>query len=119
VSISAISLNGSSLPQASGFDVRSEYLAGVTTLANGDVRRDLVDANVKRRFVVSWVHVSASDRDTIETAYTAAVAGSVSFVTPEGDTTTVTAAPSPSMTAQGYSDGKNMYYRLSLELWEV
>ena len=119
MAVTVVTLNGTTLPQASGFDIRTEYLAGVTTLANGDIRRDLVDSNRKRRFVLSWVHQNKTNRDAIETAYTAAVAGAVNLVTPDGDTVSVTAPPQPGIQASGYSTGAAMYYRISLELWEV
>jgi hypothetical protein len=99
--------------------VRTEYLGAATTLANGKLRRDLVNTQAKRRFSLAWTRLSASQRADVEAAYDAAVKGEVAFVGPDGVTCTVTAGPQPAASFEGWVSARKVYFRGSLELYEA
>ena len=119
MAISTLSLNGVPLVAPSAFNVRTEYLGAATTLANGKLRRDLVNAQAKRRFSLAWTRLSASQRADVEGAYDAAVKGEVSFVGPDGVSCTVTAGPQPSASFEGWVSARTVFFRGSLELYEA
>lgn len=120
MAINTIVLNSSNLPQVSGYSQRMEYLGGATVLANGDLRRDLVDSNGKRRWTLTWSALDSSGISTILSAWGAAVAADVSFTSPDGTGYTVNAGQNPSMQWEAYKvAGGALRYRATLELWEA
>ncbi len=121
-------LNGDTLAQCSGFSVRLEFLGSAVTLASGGLRRDLVDANLKRRWTVSWTALTVGEAITIIEAWADAVAGDVYFIPPDYTITdpetdlgyTVNAGPNPQSTFEAYLvAGGTLRYRASVELWEA
>lgn len=116
-------LNGATLAQCSSFSVRLEFLGSAVTLANGELRRDLVKTLVKRRWTLSWVALSVSEAITVIEAWAAAVAGDVKFIPPDYGTGTgydVNAGANPQSTFEAYQvAGGTLRYRASIELWEV
>jgi len=120
MAINTIVINSVNQPQVSQYSIRIEYLGGSVTLANGGLRRDLVNANGKRRWSLSWSALTATQLGTVLTAHAAAVAGDVTFTSPDGTGYTVNAGPNPVMSWEAYQvAGGALRYRASMELWEV
>ena len=121
-------LNGATLAQCSSFSVRIEWLGSAVGLANGGLRRDLVNANLKRRWSLSWVALTVSEAITIIENWADAVAGDVKFIPPDYTITDpetdlgydVNAGQNPQSTFEAYQvAGGSLRYRASIELWEA
>ena len=120
MAINTIVVNSNNLPQVSQYSTRIEYLGGAVTLASGDLRRDLVDGNGKRRWTLTWAALTSTELGNVIAAHSSAVAGDVSFTSPDGTGYTVNAGPNPTMTWEAYKvPGGVLKYRASMELWEV
>lgn len=117
--ISTLVLNGQALAPPSAYSKRTEYVGASTTLANGKLRRDLVQSQAKRRFTLAWTRLNAAQLAAVEAAYDAAVKGEVSFVGPDGVACTVTAGPQPSASFEGWVSARTVFFRGSLELYEA
>ena len=68
VTVYAPVLAGSTLPHVSDFDFDYEKPSAEQEMANGTLVRDIIGAS-KYRFYLKWNRVSASEFDTIRTAY--------------------------------------------------
>jgi hypothetical protein len=133
VTINVLTLDGTTLPSPSAMTMRGEFLGGAVVLADGTLRRDLLDGDLKRRWTLSWVKLTAAQLATVQAEYEDAVAGDVAFnppdltpvyalTTPFAQTNayTVNAGPTPGMTWEAYkAAGSVLYYRASFELFEV
>ena len=120
MAISTVSINSVNQAQVSGYSVTTFWQGGAIDLANGEIRRDLVDANAKRKFSLTWVDVSGTELAALLTAHAATVNGDVTFVPPEGGSYTVNAGKTPSITYEAYRpSGADPRFRCSMELWEV
>lgn len=117
--ISTVTLNGSTLPGPTTYRKDVEFVGGSVTLANGTVRRDLVRATAARKYALAWVALSTTDKGTLETAWAAAVAGEVSFASPDGDSVTVTAPPDARLSFEAYQSQGVLLWKTAIELWEV
>lgn len=109
----AITLAGIVLAPENQFQSRLEWRGGATVLANGNIRRDLVQASPKHVFTLSWPWLTATDRANLESAYEAAVNGPVSFVAPDGETYTVTAAEEAALEFDAFRSAGRLIYRTS------
>jgi hypothetical protein len=118
MSIGAVALNSKALPVPAGYQVRVEYLGAPTKLADGSIRRDLVNSTGVRRYTLVWNALTEDDKDDIEDAYDDAVAGDVALTLPDSTSDTVTAKPSPSLQFEAYHSGGVLRYRVTMELWE-
>ncbi len=120
MSVSTTRLNNIPLAQVADYSISTAYVGGAVTLANGALRRDLMDVNAKRRFSLAWVGLTSAELATIEAAYAAAVAGDVAFVGPDGASCNVNAGPNPGLRKEAYKvAGGTLRWRCSFELWET
>jgi hypothetical protein len=131
VTIYATLLNGSTLASPAAMNGSDEFLGGATQLADGSLRRDLVQANGKLRWSLSWVKLTAAELATLQGAFAAAVAGDVEFSPPDleplydeddeqTNAYTVNAGQNPRLTWEAYKvANQDLRYRASLELFEV
>jgi hypothetical protein len=120
MAINTIVINSVNQPQVSQYTTRIEYLGGSTILASGDLRRDLVDSNGKRRWTLTWASLDSTDLGKVITAHSSAVAADVGFTSPDGTGYTVNAGPNPSMQWEAYKvPGGVLRYRVTMELFEV
>lgn len=117
--ISTVKLNGSTLPGPTTYKKDVEFVGGSTTLANGKVRRDLVRATAARKYALSWVALTTGEKGVLESAWAAAVAGEVSFESPDGDNTTVTAPPDARISFEAYVSQGALLWKSAIELWEA
>jgi hypothetical protein len=92
---------------------------GSVTLANGTVRRDLVRTAAARKYALAWSALTTAQKATLESAWAAAVAGEVSFESPDGDNTTVTAPPDARLSFEAYQSQNSLLWKSAVELWEV
>jgi hypothetical protein len=116
----SITLDETDLPQVSEFSVGVAYIGGAAQLADGGLRRDLMDASAKRRFSLAWTALSASELGDVLDGFDGAVAGDVDFDAPDGGEYTVNAGTTPSLRYEAYVvAGGNLLYRCSMELWEA
>jgi len=121
-------LGGSALPwpqQDGGYRVRYEYRGGASVMANGAVNYDLVASGMKRVVSLTWINLSATDRDTVQTRLTSLGTSSATLVTPENASITVTLDENmtlPDWNSVGVPDGsggQNLRYSGSVTLREV
>lgn len=120
MSISATKLNGVTLPQVASYSISTAYVGGAVTLASGQIRRDLMNNNAKRRISLAWVALTGAELATIEAAYHAAVQGDVAFVGPDGMTCNVNAGTTPGLNKEAFRvAGGALRWRCSFELWEA
>jgi hypothetical protein len=133
MTIYTTTLNGTALAAPAAMNGSAEFLGGATTLADGGLRRDLVDTSAKKRWSLSWVKLTATELGTIQTAFAAAVAGDVAFNPPDleplydedephaqTNAYTVNAGQTPRLTWEAYKiAGQALRYRAALELSEV
>lgn len=117
--ISTVTLNGSALPGPTTYRKDVEFVGGSVTLASGKVRRDLVRATAARKYALSWVALTTTQKTTLEAAWAAAVAGEVAFVAPDGDTVTVTAPPEARISFEAYVSQGVLLWKTAIELWEA
>lgn len=133
MTIYATILNGTTLAAPSAMNGSDEFLGGATTLADGSIRRDLVQADGKLRWSLAWVKLTKTELGTLQTAFAAAVAGDVEFNPPDQEPLyaeaephaqtnayTVNAGQNPRLTWEAYKvAGQTLKYRASMELFEV
>lgn len=121
-------LGGSALPwpqHDGGYQVRYEYRGGVMQMANGALNFDLVATGSKRVITLTWIHLSATDRDTVMTRLSSLGTSSATLVTPENASITVTLDENmtlPTWNTIGVPDGsggQNLRYTGSVTLREV
>ena len=89
---SAPILNSVTLPHIAKDDGYTEWVGvrgGTTILADGTLRRQLVQSANKRRFALRWKALTGTQKTAIETALNSAGSGSVSFTAPTGTAYTV------------------------------
>jgi hypothetical protein len=116
----SITLNSDALAMASEFSVSLAYIGGAAQLADGGLRRDLMDASAKRRISMAWTALTADELSTILGAFDDAVGADVSLVAPDGGTYTVNAGTTPSLRYEAYVvAGGTWRFRCSMELWEA
>jgi len=123
-----LKLSGDTLAQCNNFSVTFAYVGSAVTLADGGLRRDLVDANYKRRWSLSWTALTQSELNTIIAAWADAVAGDVKFIPPDYTISDplidlgydVNAGSNPQSTFEAYVvAGGTLRWRASIELWEA
>lgn len=120
MSISATKLNGVTLPQVASYSISTTYIGGAVTLATGQIRRDLMAANAKRRFSLAWVALTSAELATVEAAYHAAVNGDVAFVGADGISCNVNAGATPGLNKEAFRvAGGALRWRCSFDLWEA
>ena len=122
MTINTIALGGHNLPQCQVFSVRVDYLGGATTLADGSLRRDLMDTACRHRWTLTWVSLTGTEIGNILHAFDGAVAGDVAFTAPDGTGYTVNAGEKPTLSWDAYKvagAGGVLRYRASMELAEV
>lgn len=113
-------LNNVTLADPTTYTVQGVWLGGAVQLANGNLRRDLVNGSMKRRFSLAWVALSSAQLAAITSAFAAAVAGDVPFVGPDGTSCNVNAGMTPVLNYETFVVGGGaLLYRCSLELWEA
>jgi hypothetical protein len=117
--IATVKLNGSVLPGPTTYRKDVEFVGGSVTLANGTVRRDLVRTAAARKYALAWVALTTTQKGTLETAWAAAVAGEVSFESPDGDNVSVTAPPDARLSFEAYQSQNSLLWKSAIELWEV
>jgi len=94
-------------------------------MANGAVNYDLVASGMKRVVSLTWINLSATDRDTVQTRLTSLGTSSATLVTPENASITVTLDENmtlPDWNSVGVPDGsggQNLRYSGSVTLREV
>ena len=104
-----------------GYKVKDDFRGYGSTMADGSVVFDLVNASVKRTFTLRWNALTATERGTIETAFGAIKNASGAFVGPDGTSCNVTRDPSnQSIEFEAYVvAGGALRYRAELTLREV
>lgn len=117
-------LAGTNLPQPvadGGYKVKDTYRGYASTMADGSVNFDLVNASVKRTFTLRWNALTATERTNIETAFDSIKNSSATFVSPTGNSHTVTRDPgNDSIEFEAYVvAGGALRYRAELTLREV
>ena len=83
-------LGGSTLTVPSGYTVTLSYRGGRQLMADGTLVTDLVNANAKRVFNLSWLALTDAQRSTLETAYATVKDTSATYVDISGTSYTVT-----------------------------
>lgn len=84
--MAAWNLAGTQLPAPASYDIEIEYRGAVATMADGSQQTDLVNANAKRLWTLTFDNLDSTDRATVETAYGATVAAASSTFYDEGNT---------------------------------
>ena len=102
-------LGSVTMPAIAAADGYSEVLAyrgGMRRKANGSVTTQLVDANVKRKFRLTWPALTDAQKTTVTSAFATVDDSSASFTAPTGTTYTVTRDPdSPGVSFDMYMIG--------------
>ena len=115
-------LGGTSLRQPKEFSYSIEYRGGIRTMADGSTITDLVNANAKRVFTLRWDAMTATEKDTLITAFAAIKTASGTFLSPENVSYTVTRHPDQHTLDFGVSTsagGTEWRYSATLRLREV
>jgi hypothetical protein len=120
----AINTHYTLLPHVAAADGYSEtiaYRGGMRRMADGTVTIDLVSANAKRKFRLSWPGLTDSDKNTLVTAYAWLDDGYAQFLSPTNTTYNVNRDPdSPGMTMDSFMQGGgSLRWRVTLYLEEV
>lgn len=79
----------------SGYDEQLEFRGAPSEMADGSVMFDLVNPTGKHLFVLKWENITATQKATVETAWTAIYMSysANNFTAPTGTTYTVTRDP--------------------------
>lgn len=115
-------LASNTLAMPGGYSVTVGYRGGRQLMADGSIVTDLVNANAKRVWVLSWPALTDAQRTTLETAFAAIKDTSGTYVDINGSSYTVTLAegqPELEFTAQHYANGASVRWETSLTLREV
>ena len=118
-----------SLPQATSYTEAHEFRASPHTMADGSVKFQYLSTTRKRVITVGWQHLSAANFAIVETFYGLIATdtdGTVTFVTPNKKTLSVTLDPtsyrmswSTVSVPNGIAGEKAVLYSASLTLREV
>lgn len=117
--IGTVTLNGATLAPPSTYKADVEYLGGVVVLADGSLRRDLVRSTARCKFSLAWVALTTDEKNALLAAWGAAVTTQVSFVAPDGTSTTVTAPEDARLSFESYQSQGSLLWKSAIELWEV
>jgi len=114
-------LGGVTMPAiaaADGFSETLSYRGGMRRMANGAISTQLVDANVKRKFRLTWPALTDAQKTTVTSAYATVDDSSAAFTAPTGTAYTVTRDPdSPGVTFDGFMiGGGTMRWRCTMYL---
>lgn len=85
----AITLAGYTIPTPTGHDQEAGYRGTTYSMADGSLRIDVVNANPKYRWTLSWPALTAAQFSNLLSAYNACVTASRTFVDFEGGSHTV------------------------------
>lgn len=116
MTISAITLAGESLAQVSEYEIVDTPRGGVTILANGALRRDLVDTSLRKLFRLTWYALTGAQLATLRTAHTLAMTGVVVWADPDGSSYYVTADETGSINTVAYKSGTSLVWRTTVVL---
>jgi hypothetical protein len=119
MTISAITLNAQSLEQLSEYEIIDTPRGGITVLANGALRRDLVDSSMRKLFRLTWYALTGAQLATLRTAHASAIAGVVAWADPDGDSYYVTADETGSLNTVAYKSGGSLVWRCTAVLREA
>lgn len=122
MAISTASLGGVTLPDVAldGFVETYGYRGSDRETLSGAVVTDLVTANAKRTFELTWHALNESQVATIKTAFATVDDGSATLVTPLGATVTVTRDVGfLALEISWESRGRRPRARVSMKLREV
>lgn len=111
-------LAGHALADPSDYDEQRIVRAASRTKASGKRTIDVVDDSAEIAFTLRWRNLTISQRNTLWTAYQAAVAGVVSFTTIEGATYDVQAdlEGSPGIPLSAFISAGSTRYRGEIKL---
>jgi hypothetical protein len=90
--MATLTLNSNNLPDPQVYKTSTFYRGAATVMADGTIRRDLVDSSAKRRFTLQWVAVTDANKTTLETAFADLDNGSQTFTDHGSTSYTVTRA---------------------------
>ena len=105
-------LNSVTLPSPDQYEEYVGVRGGTTVLADGSLRRQLVQSGNKRRFVLGWTRLTGTQKTTLETALNSAASASRSFTAPTGSAYTVVldqGADELQFTAYTLADGTMLF----------
>lgn len=119
MTISAPTLAGVTLPHPSEMVPDVIFRGGVTVLADGSLRRDLVDATVMHSWRLVWYALTSTQLGDVQNGFAWAAAAPVVFVDPSGSSYLVTV---DEQTALGVTVVKTpgvLRYRVTMALREA
>lgn len=75
-------LGSTTLPHPTGYTETPEFRGATVEMADGSLVTHLVQSGAKRRFVLRWTGLTATQVGDVETAWAAIKAGSAAFTSP-------------------------------------
>jgi hypothetical protein len=120
----AATLGGTTLPdiQQEGYTEEVFFKESVRRMASGALVRDQVSASAKRRFTLTWAHITSTQLNTVMTALGHVDDGaSATYVSPQGTSYTVVLAEDgvPTWNVRTIKAGSEYRYTGTMKLEEV